>query len=144
MGVAGLISPWNLPLYLLTFKVLAWGKTFQDNFDLADELIDTDHIIFHKWKRWNPFLYFPRPVKKTWLSDGLKLCVKKYCQHCHFQMLMLMWTDERDFKMAPALMAGNTVVCKPSEMTRYKGWSICVWYQWPITFSHCRKFFLPM
>merc|ERR1719315_157344 len=47
VGVAGLISPWNLPLYLLTFK------------------------------------------------------------------------------MAPALMAGNTVVCKPSEMTSVTAWMLC-------------------
>ena len=46
-GVAGLISPWNLPLYLLTFKI------------------------------------------------------------------------------APAIMAGNTVVCKPSEMTSVTAWMLC-------------------
>ena len=46
-GVAGLISPWNLPLYLLTFKV------------------------------------------------------------------------------APALAYGNTVVCKPSEMTSVTAWMMC-------------------
>ena len=47
VGVAGLISPWNLPLYLLTFKI------------------------------------------------------------------------------APALMAGCTVVCKPSEMTTVTTWMLC-------------------
>ena len=47
LGVAGLISPWNLPLYLLTFKI------------------------------------------------------------------------------APAIMAGNTVVCKPSEMTSVTAWMLC-------------------
>jgi len=47
VGVAGLISPWNLPLYLLTFKI------------------------------------------------------------------------------APALMAGCTVVCKPSEMTSVTAWMLC-------------------
>lgn len=47
IGVAGLISPWNLPLYLLSFKI------------------------------------------------------------------------------APALMSGNTVVCKPSEMTSYTAWMLC-------------------
>ena len=35
--------------------------------------------------------------------EGLR---QKNCQYC-------------DSQMAPALMAGNTVVCKPSEMTRY-------------------------
>ena len=44
--------------------------------------------------------------KKTRLSDGLKVFGKKNCQYC-------------DSQMSPALMAGNTVVCKPSEMTRY-------------------------
>ena len=47
VGVAGLISPWNLPLYLLTFKI------------------------------------------------------------------------------APAIMTGNTVVCKPSEMTSVTAWMLC-------------------
>ena len=47
LGVAGLISPWNLPLYLLTFKI------------------------------------------------------------------------------APAIMSGNTVVCKPSEMTSVTAWMLC-------------------
>ena len=47
VGVAGLISPWNLPLYLLTFK------------------------------------------------------------------------------LAPALASGNTVVCKPSEMTSVTAWMMC-------------------
>ena len=47
IGVAGLISPWNLPLYLLSFKI------------------------------------------------------------------------------APALMSGNTVVCKPSEVTSYTAWMLC-------------------
>lgn len=47
MGVAGLISPWNLPLYLLTFK------------------------------------------------------------------------------LAPAIAYGNTVVCKPSEMTSVTAWMFC-------------------
>ena len=47
IGVAGLISPWNLPLYLLSFKI------------------------------------------------------------------------------APALMSGNTVVCKPSEITSYTAWMLC-------------------
>lgn len=47
VGVAGLISPWNLPLYLLTFK------------------------------------------------------------------------------LAPALACGNTVVCKPSEMTSVTAWMLC-------------------
>ena len=34
VGVAALISPWNLPLYLLTFKIapaIASGKAFQDS-----------------------------------------------------------------------------------------------------------------
>lgn len=47
VGVAGLISPWNLPLYLLTFK------------------------------------------------------------------------------LGPALASGNTVVCKPSEMTSVTAWMLC-------------------
>jgi acyl-CoA reductase-like NAD-dependent aldehyde dehydrogenase len=47
VGVAGLISPWNLPLYLLTFKI------------------------------------------------------------------------------APAIATGNTVVCKPSEMTSVTAWMLC-------------------
>ena len=51
-GVAGLIAPWNLPLYLLTFK------------------------------------------------------------------------------LAPALMAGCTVVCKPSEMTTVTAWMLCKVYLW--------------
>jgi len=29
------------------------------------------------------------------------------------------------FKLAPALMAGNTVVCKPSEMTSVTAWMLC-------------------
>jgi len=29
------------------------------------------------------------------------------------------------FKMAPALAAGNTVVCKPSEMTSVTAWMLC-------------------
>jgi acyl-CoA reductase-like NAD-dependent aldehyde dehydrogenase len=28
------------------------------------------------------------------------------------------------FKLAPALMAGNTVVCKPSEMTSVTAWML--------------------
>uniref|UniRef100_A0A1I7TC44 Aldedh domain-containing protein n=1 Tax=Caenorhabditis tropicalis TaxID=1561998 RepID=A0A1I7TC44_9PELO len=58
VGVAGLISPWNLPLYLVTFRF----RTIKPNF--------------------------------------LKL----------------------SFKLAPALVAGNTVVCKPSEMTSVTAW----------------------
>ena len=29
------------------------------------------------------------------------------------------------FKMAPALACGNTVVCKPSEMTSVTAWMLC-------------------
>jgi hypothetical protein len=47
LGVAGLISPWNLPLYLLTFKLgpaLITGLYFQFFFCSFIMLVD-----WHKW-----------------------------------------------------------------------------------------------
>ena len=91
VGVAALIVPWNLPLYLLTFKV------------------EYKHNIFFLFCFVYSLATNGWPNIRYLLWPGHPLQANLYVM---------------TFQLAPALLAGNTVVVKPSEMTTVTAWML--------------------